>query len=85
MAAEEANHHWRNTSSRVRFWNVDAVGFAPMSLVLLMKSWTLFGVGVLTLAVFWYLEYNGMNLPNFMRRMRVRLGGFRKPIKRPNW
>lgn len=83
--AEEANNHWRNTSSRVRFWKVDAVGFAPMSVVMLLKSWILFGIAIITLIIFGYLEYQGMDLPNVIRRFRVRFGGFRKPAKRPNW
>lgn len=77
--------HWRYTSNRVKVFKLDAIAFAPFGILLFYKSMTVFILGVLLTAFFGILQHNEIDFPNFVRMVRVRFGGFRKPVKDPVW
>jgi hypothetical protein len=72
--------HYRHTSNIVRVGPLDARSIAPFVVLLFWKSWTPVILGCITVGFFWAIETKGLTLDNFMRRLRVSIGGKYKPV-----
>ena len=71
--------HWRNTQRPVRFFALDARSSFVVLLVLLhIRLWT-FGLAVVVMLVFWFLERRGLSFNAALRALRRWLLGTRRP------
>lgn len=77
-----ADDHWRHTANEVKIGVVDAKSGVPFPLLLVIKSWFLFGLGIIFVIFFFILNTKGLNFPNFQRKFKVFLTGHRKEVQR---
>lgn len=77
-----ADAHWRHTANEVKFWFLDAKSFLPFPFLLIVKSWIIFITGVIFLVFFFILGKKGLNFSNFLRKVRARITGPIKEVRR---
>lgn len=77
-----ADTHWRHTCNEVKFWFLDAKSFLPFPFLLIIKSWIIFITGVIFLVFFFILGKKGLNFSNFLRKVRARITGPIKEVRR---
>lgn len=77
-----ADNHWRNTANEVKFFFLDAKAFAPFPLLLVVKSVIIFSFGLIFLVFFFILSKKGISYTNWVRRLRTRITGPVKTIRR---
>lgn len=76
----DGQEHYRNTGNVVRFGLWDARAIAPLALLIVFKSWILFYFGVVTFVFFLVIERKGLTFNNFLRKLRCKITGDRKPV-----
>jgi intracellular multiplication protein IcmT len=76
----EGREHYRHTANIVRFIIWDARAVVPFALLIVVKSWALLGFGVVTFVFFAVIEHYGLTLDNFVRKLRVAMGGKNKRV-----
>lgn len=74
--------HWRYTSNEVKVLGIDARAFIPFAMLWVVKSWKLLILGVIFLVFFFILQMKGLNFPNFVRKLRTRITGRWKELRR---
>ena len=77
-----ADNHWRNTANETKFFFLDARAFTPFPVLMVVKSWFIFAIGVIFLFFFFILDRQGLNFPNFLRKLRSRITGPIKNVRR---
>lgn len=77
-----ADSHWRHTANEVKFWILDARAFLPFPFLLLVKKLWLLYLGLGFLVFFGFLQWKGVGFKAFMRRLRIKLSGAVKNVKR---
>lgn len=77
-----ADDHWRHTANEVKFWFLDAKSFLPFPFLLIVKSLIILVVGMIFLVFFYIIGKKGLNFPNFLRKVRVRITGPVKEVRK---
>ena len=82
--ANNVTGNWQDTGREAKFWILNASTSFPLLLFLVNISWTTFFIVIITMAVFFTLDYYGFNLRVFLRFLRSFAAGSRKSA-RPWW
>ena len=80
----KASGNWQDTGRDTKLWIMNSTTSFPLLLFLVNVSWTTFFVVLVTMAVFFTLEYYGFKPKVFFRFVRSFLAGSRKSA-RPWW
>lgn len=77
-----AESHWRYTANEVKVGPLDAKSFSPFPFLLVVKSLFIFVTGVVFLVFFYIIGKKGLNFSNFLRKVRARLGGVVREVRK---
>lgn len=84
MMKMDPNASWQNTGREAKLWIFNATTSFPILLFILNISFTTLIIVVLTMAMFFALNYYGYTVPVFIRFLRATIAGNRKEA-RPWW
>ena len=71
--------HWRDTYRTPRLFMIDARAAIPLLASALHVAWWTILPSVLTLALFFWLERIGLDLPSALRALRATFAGNHRP------
>lgn len=81
MSRNIVDTHWRKTGGTTRVGPIDAMAFTPVPLWVIWKSWFVFGLVVVFIAFFYFIQTKGYSTRVIFRKLRLFVSGQRKTVR----